>query len=139
MQLGALDYISKPVNPPIVLRRVAPSSCSKRRTTFLQDKANYLEQGGAAAHRRSEDIQEVTVLTMFAGFRDPRQRNRPAHPAYPARCACPGVRVAAAPRFASYLSDAQIELLFNCLHREKGIPDRILLASERLTPKKWRS
>lgn len=42
------------------------------------------------------------------------------------------------PRFASYLSDAQIELLFKSapLHDigKVGIPDRILLKPERLTP-----
>ncbi|MDP2419290.1 MAG: ATP-binding protein [Hydrogenophaga sp.] len=42
LRLGALDYITKPVNPPIVLRRVRTQLMLKKAHDFLQDKANNL-------------------------------------------------------------------------------------------------
>jgi len=40
LRLGALDYITKPVNPPIVLRRVRTQLMLRKAHNFLQDKAN---------------------------------------------------------------------------------------------------
>lgn len=96
LQLGALDYISKPVNPPIVLRRVRTQLMLKKAHDFLQDKANYLEQEVQRRTAEVKDIQEVTVLTM-ASLAETRDNETGQHIAHPALCACPGMRVAAAP------------------------------------------
>ncbi len=138
LQLGALDYISKPVNPPIVLRRVRTQLMLKKAHDFLQDKANYLEQEVQRRTAEVKDIQEVTVLTM-ASLAETRDNETGQHilrtQRYVRALAC---ELQQHPRFASYLSDAQIELLFKSapLHDigKVGIPDRILLKPERLTP-----
>lgn len=138
LRLGALDYITKPVNPPIVLRRVRTQLMLKRAHDFLQDKANYLEHEVQRRTAEVKDIQEVTVLTM-ASLAETRDNETGQHILRTQRY----VRTLALelqhhPRFTSYLSEAQIELLFKSapLHDigKVGIPDRILLKPERLTP-----
>jgi putative two-component system response regulator len=43
LELGAVDFITKPVNPPIVMARVATQLHAKAAADFLKDKAAYLE------------------------------------------------------------------------------------------------
>jgi putative two-component system response regulator len=138
LSLGALDYITKPVNPPIVLRRIRTQLMLKRANDFLQDKANYLEQEVQRRTAEVKDIQEVTVLAL-ASLAETRDKETGQHILRTQRY----VRTLARelqhhPRFAHYLSDAQIELLFMSapLHDigKVGIPDHILLKPDRLTP-----
>ncbi|MBC9249527.1 two-component system response regulator [Pseudomonas alcaligenes] len=70
--LGAVDYITKPISPPIVLARVHAQLQLKASADFLRDKSEYLE---LEVRRRTRDIQrlqEVTIEAMasLAAMRD---------------------------------------------------------------------
>lgn len=70
--LGAVDYITKPISPPIVLARVRAQLQLKASADFLRDKSEYL---ALEVRRRSRDIQrlqEVTIEAMasLAAMRD---------------------------------------------------------------------
>ncbi len=138
LRLGAVDYITKPVNPPIVLRRIRTQLMLKQAHDFLQDKAQYLAQEVQRRTAEVQDIQAVTVLAL-ASLAETRDKETGQHILRTQRY----VRALALelqhhPRFAHYLSDAQIEVLFMSapLHDigKVGIPDHILLKPARLTP-----
>ena len=62
--MGAVDYITKPISPPIVLARVATHLQIKAAADFLQDKNDYLEAEVARRTREMSAIQDVTILAM---------------------------------------------------------------------------
>lgn len=61
--LGAADYITKPVSPPIVLARVRAQLQLKAATDYLRDKSEYLE---LEVKRRTRDIQRLQDVTIEA-------------------------------------------------------------------------
>ena len=138
LRLGAVDYITKPISPPIVLARVETHLTLKRARQFLQDRNAYLE---AEVWRRSREvmaIQEVTIMAMasLAETRDNATGNHIRRTQHYVRALAQHLRHH--PRFAAALNDETIELLFKSapLHDigKVGIPDRILLKPGRLTP-----
>ena len=44
LALGAVDYITKPISPPILLARVNTHLALKATADFLRDKSAYLER-----------------------------------------------------------------------------------------------
>jgi len=138
LRLGAVDYITKPISPPIVLARVETHLTLKRARQFLQDRNAYLE---AEVWRRSREvmaIQEVTIMAMasLAETRDNATGNHIRRTQHYVRALAQHLRHH--PRFVTALNDETIELLFKSapLHDigKVGIPDRILLKPGRLTP-----
>jgi putative two-component system response regulator len=136
LHLGAVDYISKPISPPIVLARVETQLKLRAASNFLVDKAAYLEQEVARRTEEIKDVQDATILTM-ASLAETRDNETGQH----IRRTQHYVRLLARrlqdhPRFAAYLTDRQIDLLFKSapLHDigKVGIPDRILLKPGRL-------
>ena len=61
--LGAADYITKPVSAPIVLARVRAQLQLKAATDYLRDKSEYLE---LEVKRRTRDIQNLQDVTIEA-------------------------------------------------------------------------
>ena len=138
LELGAVDYITKPVSPPIVLARVKTQLTLKAAADFLRDKAKFLEQEVAKRTREVRAIQDVTILAMasLAETRDSDTGNHIRRTQYYVRALAEQLRDH--PRFAAFLSDATIDLLFKSapLHDigKVGIPDRILLKPAQLDP-----
>jgi putative two-component system response regulator len=138
LKLGAIDYITKPISPPIVLARVETQLKLKASADFLRDKAEYLK---AEVERRTREviaIQDVTILAM-ASLAETRDSDTGNH----IRRTQHYIRVLANklkdhPRFASSLDDSTIDMLFKSapLHDigKVGIPDRILLKPGRFEP-----
>lgn len=62
--LGAVDYISKPVSPPLLLARVQAQLQLKASADFLRDKGEYLELEVRRRTRELERLQEVTIEAM---------------------------------------------------------------------------
>lgn len=62
LDLGAVDYITKPISPPIVLARVKTHLGMKRMQDFLKDKAAYLEDEVTKRTKEVMAIQDVTIL-----------------------------------------------------------------------------
>jgi putative two-component system response regulator len=139
--LGAADYVTKPINPPILLARVATQLNVKAAADFLRDKNDYLEQEVARRTREVVAIQDVTILAMasMAETRDNETGNHIRRTQnYVKRLA---EQLRHHPRFNHFLDDATISLLFKSapLHDigKVGIPDRILLKPGRLTPEEF--
>ena len=140
-ELGAVDYITKPVSPPILLARVHTHLTLKAAKDFLKDQNAYLE---SEVQRRTQEvsmIQDVTIMAM-ASLAETRDNETGNH----IRRTQNYVRILARqlqghPRFAAFLSDANIELLYKSapLHDigKVGIPDRILLKPGKLTPEEF--
>ena len=131
LELGAVDYITKPISPPIVLARVKTQLSLKAAADFLRDKAKFLEEEVAKRTREVRAIQDVTILAM-ASLAETRDSDTGGH----IRRTQHYVRALAEqlkthPRFAWYLTEANIALLFKSapLHDigKVGIADRILL------------
>ncbi|MEJ8849847.1 two-component system response regulator [Variovorax rhizosphaerae] len=138
LEIGAADYITKPIRPPVLLARVDTQLKIKAAADFLRDQKDYLEQEVARRTREVVAIQDVTILAM-ASLAEARDNETGKH----IRRTQHGVKVLAQqlrehPRFGHFLDDATIALLFKSapLHDigKAGIPDRILLAPGTLSP-----
>lgn len=129
--LGAVDYITKPISPPIVMARVKTQLMLKASADFFRDKSAFLEQEVARRTQEIREVQDVTILTM-ASLAETRDNETGNHILRTQRY----VKVLAMalkdhPRFTDYLTDSVIDLLFKSapLHDigKVGIPDKILL------------
>ena len=138
MSLGAVDYITKPISPPILMARVATQLALKASADFLRDKNDFLEQEVA---RRTEEvmaIQDVTILAMasLAETRDSDTGNHIRRTQFYVKVLAEHIKEN--PRFSGFLTDHNIRMLFKSapLHDigKVGIPDRILLKPGKFTP-----
>lgn len=138
LEMGAVDYITKPISPPIVLVRVKNHLALKAHADFLRDKADFLE---AEVTKRTQEvvaIQDVTILAMasLAETRDSDTGNHIRRTQFYVKALAEHLR--GHPRFAAQLSDNYIQMLFKSapLHDigKIGIPDRILLKPGRYEP-----
>ncbi|MDR1351455.1 MAG: two-component system response regulator [Zoogloeaceae bacterium] len=137
-ELGAVDYITKPINPSIFMARVATQLRLKASADFLRDNAAYLESVIEQRTRTIQSVQDVTIR-MMASLAETRDNETGNHIFRTQRY----IRVIARclqnhPRFQRYLGDATIDTLYKSapLHDigKIGIPDRILLKPGKLTP-----
>lgn len=135
--VGAVDYITKPVSPPIVLARVKTHLSLAAAADFLRDKNDYLESEIAKRTREVQLIQDVTIMAM-ASLAETRDNETGNHIRRTQRY----VRVLAE-RLSSELglNAESIELLYKSapLHDigKVGIPDAILLKPGKLTPEEF--
>lgn len=142
LELGAVDYITKPISPPIVMARVKTQLAVKNMQDFLRDRNEYLETEVKKRTAEVEAIQDVTIHAM-ASLAETRDNETGAH----IRRTQHYVRLLAEqlrhhPRFESVLdNDRLIELIFKSapLHDigKVGIPDSILLKPGRLDPEEF--
>lgn len=138
LEMGAADYITKPISPPIVLARVETQLGMKAAADFLRDKNAFLEQEIAKRTREVMAIQDVTILAMasMAETRDPETGNHIRRTQFYVRALAKALQ--GHPRFSHYLTERNIEVLFKSapLHDigKVGIPDHILLKPGRLDP-----
>ena len=141
--LGAVDYITKPISPPIVNARVRTHLALKAAADFLQDRNVYLEQEverrTEEARRRTEELrisQEVTMVALasLAETRDNETGNHILRTQHYVLALARHLRGHA--RFSAALSEEIVDRLFKAapLHDigKVGIPDRILLKPGRL-------
>ena len=131
LELGAVDYITKPISPPVVMARVKIHLLLKDSADFLRNKANFLEQEVARRTREVNAIQDVTILVMasLAETRDPETGNHIRRTQYYVKALA--LKLRSNPSYAYLLNDTSVSLLFKSapLHDigKVGIPDRILL------------
>jgi len=141
LTLGAVDYITKPIRPAIVLARVRTQLELKRARDVLRRRNDDLEMEVAARMRENVLIENVTVhaLARLAQTRDNETGNHLRRTReYIALLAR---RLQQHPRFAHFLDERTIELLVKSapLHDigKVGIPDHILLKPGRHTAEEW--
>lgn len=138
LELGAVDFISKPISPPIVMARVKNHLALKATADFLRDQNDYLEREVARRTGEVTAIQDVTILIMasLAETRDADTGNHIRRTQFYVKALAERLRDH--PRFAWFLTESNIKLLFKSapLHDigKVGIPDRILLKPGRFEP-----
>ncbi|GAB3262287.1 response regulator [Chitinimonas naiadis] len=136
LDLGAVDYISKPINPAIVLSRVHNHLQLKLARDFLQNQNEFLEHEVKKRTREVVAIQDVTIRAMasLAETRDNETGNHIRRTQHYVRALAEQLQFH--PRFSAELTPANIESLFKSapLHDigKVGIPDRILLKPGKL-------
>ena len=141
LDLGAVDYITKPISPPIVMARVHNHLMLKASADFLRDKADYLEQEVGRRTAEVVAIQDVTIMVMasLAETRDSDTGNHIRRTQHYVKALA--LKLRAHPRFAATLDERYIAMLFKSapLHDigKIGIPDRILLKPGKLTPEEF--
>ena len=137
LELGAADYITKPVRSGIVLARIRTQLELKAARDRLKDQNTWLE---AEVARRTEEVMAVQdvgihALAELAETRDPETGNHIKRTQeYIATLAA---QLRKSGRYQVMLSDSYINLLIKSapLHDigKVGIPDAILLKPGRLT------
>jgi len=138
LDLGAVDYITKPISPPITLARVRNHLMLKAHADFLRDQNEFLEQEVQERTREVVAIQDVTILAMasMAETRDSETGNHIRRTQFYVKALAE--RLKDHPRFSAVLTDSYINLLFKSapLHDigKVGIPDRILLKPGKFEP-----
>ncbi len=137
LALGAVDYITKPISPSILLARVATQLALKASADFLRDKNDFLAQEVARRTQELSNAQDVTILAMtsLAETRDSDTGNHIRRTQHYVKALALALKDH--PRFADALKGQAIDVLFKSapLHDigKVGIPDRILLKPSSLT------
>jgi len=141
LELGAVDYITKPISPAIVLARIKSQLQVKAASDFLNDKNLYLETEIAKRTREILAVQDVTILAMasLAETRDLETGNHIRRTQHYVKALAQKLKTH--PNFSYFLTDNMIEILFKSapLHDigKVGIPDSILLKPGKLTPEEF--
>ena len=141
LDAGAVDYITKPLVPAIVLARVRTQLDLKQARDWLANQNTLLEAEVTRRMLENEITQEVSIraLAHLAEIRDPETGNHILRTqSYVRELA---LRLREHPRFADTLSERYIDLLHRSapLHDigKVGIPDLILHKPGPLTPDEW--
>lgn len=139
--MGAVDYITKPVSPSMVLARVQVQLQRKASAEFLRDKNGFLETEVAKRTREAWALQDVTILALasLAETRDSDTGNHIRRTQHYVKALA--WKLSTHPRFSEFLTPQTIGLLFKSapLHDigKAGIPDRILLKPGKLTAEEF--
>ncbi|MBK1643716.1 two-component system response regulator [Thiocapsa imhoffii] len=141
LALGAVDYITKPIKPAIVLARIKTQLELKTARDRLRNENLLLE---AEVSRRMQEnilIQDASIraLAHLAEIRDPETGNHLRRTQGYVGLLADALRTH--PRFAPFLTEQTIDLLVKSapLHDigKVGVPDHILLKPGKLTPAEW--
>ena len=141
LSLGAVDYITKPIRPAILLARVRTHLELKDARDWLRDQNGYLEGEVSRRMRENDLIKDVSLnaLALLAEKRD----NETGNHLYRTQAYVEALmqQLQDHPRFRHALSAAQRQLIAKAapLHDigKVGIPDHILLKPGRLTPEEF--
>lgn len=140
-ELGAVDYITKPIMPPVLQARVRTHLELKQARDQLADQNAWLETEVNRRMGENDRIQLVSVraLAHLAEIRDPETGNHILRTqGYVRELA---MRLRDHPRFSEVIDNRYIELLTRSapLHDigKVGIPDNILLKPGPLDSEEW--
>ncbi len=138
MALGAVDYITRPISPEILMSRLRAHLVDATHARTMRVNNEYLEFEVAKRSRDMAALQEVTILALasLAEVRDVETGNHLRRTQNYIRALAR--HLSDHPRFSSFLTPHVIDMLFKCapLHDigKVGIPDRILLKPGRYEP-----
>ena len=139
--LGAVDYISKPISPSLMLARVATQIALHAKTESLRVDSTVRDPEQARQIADLSAAQDVTILAMtsLAETRDSDTGNHIRRIQHYVQALAQSLKDH--PRFAGQLAPQAISLLFKSapLHDigKFGIPDRILLKPSSLSPEEF--
>ena len=137
LRLGAVDYITRPIRPGILLSRVKAHLSESNTIRVMQVNNEYLEFEVGRRSKQLAAMQDVTILAMasLAETRDTDTGNHLRRTQNYVRLL--GKYMQSKAGYSDYLSDEVISMMYRCapLHDigKVGIPDRILLKPGRYT------
>ncbi len=138
LDVGAVDYITRPINPPILLSRVRAHFADASHARTLRVNNEYLEFEVAKRTRQLVALQDVTILALasLAETRDTDTGNHLRRTQHYMRVL--GHSLMKHAGFSNFLRPEMVDILYKCapLHDigKVGIPDRILLKPGRYEP-----
>mgnify|MGYP006280819943 CR=1 FL=1 len=141
LELGAIDYITKPFNIPIVKARVENHLELKKAKEQLQNQNHILEEKVQQRTEKLTQAQEVTIQSL-AALAETRDDETGQHIIRTKKY----VKLLAEylqdnPRFSNYLTNENIDWVYKTapLHDigKVGIPDKILYKKGKLTKKEF--
>jgi putative two-component system response regulator len=138
---GAMDYITKPIRPPILLARVRAQLELKQARDLVRNRNHWLEAEVSRRMAENQHIQDVTIhaLARLAETRDNETGNHILRTQEYVRTLAQ--RLQRNPRFAHRIDDRMVILLAKSapLHDigKVGIPDRVLLKPGKLDAEEW--
>ncbi|SBS28693.1 Cyclic di-GMP phosphodiesterase response regulator RpfG [Marinomonas aquimarina] len=141
LAMGAVDYITKPISPPIVLERVKNHLILKEARDLLQRQNEVLEEKVLDRTKKLDELQDVVMEAMgaLAESRDPETGNHIRRTQLYVKLLAEKLREKDA--FKDYLTPERITLLYKAapLHDigKVGVPDAILLKPGKLTPEEF--
>ena len=141
MGMGAADYISRPISPPILLSRVNAHLASAAISKNLRLSNDYLAYEASKHTQQMVALQDVAILALaiLAETRDVDTSNHLYRTQHYMGAMCNRLR--SHDRFKDFLTPAMIDILFKCapLHDigKVGIPDRILINTGLYTPEEY--
>ena len=140
-ELGAVDYILKPISPPVVRARVATHLAlnrARRQLAFQNQQLEEKVRERTAELSRTKDVA-IYCMASLAETRDAETGKHILRTQNYVRTLAQGLKDH--PRFSDYLSDEIIEMLYKTspLHDigKVGVPDQILLKPGKLDPDEW--
>ncbi len=137
-EAGCVDYITKPISPPILKARVRTHLQLAKAREILLDQNHNLELSVQERTRELSLLQDSLLLALgsLAETRDNETGNHLRRTQHYVRALA--VKLSHHPQFRDYLTSQRIEAIFKTapLHDigKVGIPDSILLKPARLTP-----
>ncbi len=141
MSLGAVDYITRPINAQVLMSRVKAHLVNASNARTMRVNNEYLEFEVSKRAKELVTLQKVTILALasLAEVRDVETGNH----LYRTQSYIQALahKLQDYPRFSSYLSSTMIDIIVQCapLHDigKVGIPDRILLKPGRFEPHEY--
>ncbi len=141
LDIGGVDYITKPISAAIVRARVRNHLLIKRAQDLLRDQNTELERLVAERTREIVEVQDATIfaLATLAETRDNETGNHIRRTQFYVKALAEALR--RNPAYAAALSDAEIDKLFKSapLHDigKVGVPDAVLCKPGKLTDDEW--
>jgi putative two-component system response regulator len=141
LELGAVDYITKPISPSILKERVKNHLELKQARDYLKRQNEILEQRVIERTKQMEELQDVAMVAMgsLAETRDPETGNHIRRTQRYVKLLANQLKDN--PRFSHVLTPENITLIYKSapLHDigKVGVPDHILLKPGKLTEEEF--
>lgn len=141
LELGAVDYITKPVRPAIVLARIQAQLELKTSRDRIQNQNVWLEMEVQRRMQENEEMQDIAFLALanLAETRDNETGNHILRTQGYIALLCD--ELAKLPKYAEQLNSSEIAKIVKAapLHDigKVGIPDQILLKPGKLSEDEW--
>jgi len=141
LELGAVDYITKPLSPAILKERVKTHLELKVARDYLKRENEILEEKVVERTQQMEELQDVAMVAMgsLAETRDPETGNHIRRTQRYVKLLA--LQLKDHPRFSDFLTPMNITAIYKSapLHDigKVGIPDHILLKPGKLTDEEF--